>query len=179
MIAPSSTFTASIEIDSTIHRIVGRKVERLVATGEVARQDAGDLEHDLYVRMLKALPAFDPALSHLYAFATTVTERGVATFLRDRRAEKRDPARVKQTEAEVAVDCDSFAKADLAIDVAAVIGELPADLRDLAERLKKSSISQVARDANVSRKVIYRQVRKLRERFEQAGLGQEGPHYVG
>lgn len=170
MIAPSSTFPASSEIDATIHRIVGRKVERLVAAGEVARQDAGDLEHDLYVRMLKALPAFDPNLSHLYSFATTVTERGVATFLRDRRAEKRDPARVEQAEMDVPVESDAFAQTDLALDVAAVLAEMPADLRDLAERLKDSSISQVARDANVSRKVIYRQVRKLRERFQEAGL---------
>ena len=52
-----------------------------------------------------------------------------------------------------------------------VLDRLPPKLRDLAERLKGDSLSQIARDTGVPRTTLYESVRRLRQIFERAGLG--------
>jgi RNA polymerase sigma-70 factor (ECF subfamily) len=60
--------------------------------------------------------------------------------------------------------------AQLAGDVADVLAKAPEELRDLAERLKTQSVSEIARDTGVPRTTLYEAVRHLRRRFESAGL---------
>jgi RNA polymerase sigma-70 factor (ECF subfamily) len=59
---------------------------------------------------------------------------------------------------------------ELAADVATVLANLPAELRDLCERLKESSIADVARDLGVRRTSVYRRIERVRAHFVAAGL---------
>jgi DNA-directed RNA polymerase specialized sigma24 family protein len=172
MIAAATTLSTIDDplSDPIVRRIVGRKVAGLVRRRAIAAQDAEDVEHDLLLFLHQRWSAFDSNRSHPYSFATMLTARAAANVLRDRRAEKRDPAKAKPLVVDAAGDDGDLAHVDLTTDVAAVIALLPTDLQLLAERLKDSSVSQVARNTNVGRTAVYREVHKLRRLFEQAGL---------
>jgi hypothetical protein len=55
-------------------------------------------------------------------------------------------------------------------DITEVVTKLPDELRDLAERLKTRSVSEIARDMGVPRTTLNESVRRLCRRFESAGL---------
>lgn len=170
MIAPADWFVATDDLDPILRRIVGRKVRAVIRSGSVAPQDAADFEQELYVRLLASATVFDPGRSHQYGFATVVVDRAASKLLRDRRAQKRDPARVQRLSSDVAVEHGEFTQAELAMDVANVMAQLPAGQRLLAERLTLSGVSQIAREDQVSRKAVYRLVREIRDRFKKAGF---------
>lgn len=170
MIAPAAIFTTGDDLDPVLRRIVGRKVRSLVRSRSVARQDAEDFEHDLYVRLLDSAAAFDPGRSHPFAFATMVVDRAASKLMRDCKAQKRDPARAQRLTTDVAVEHRDFEQTEVAIDVAAVIAALSTGQRLLAEHLKTVGVSQTAREVHVSRKAVYRQVSQLRDRFQAAGM---------
>jgi DNA-directed RNA polymerase specialized sigma24 family protein len=58
----------------------------------------------------------------------------------------------------------------LVLAVEEALASLPEDLRDLAERLKSRSLSQVARELGVPRSTLQDRVQQLLEAFECAGL---------
>src|SRR5262249_17337721 len=140
--------------------------------------DVRDIEQELLLRLLQSLPQFDPEQAHINVFITTVVGRSVAMLLRERRAKKRgagvpslDAPAAHRQPTEPPAHRDSGAdRIDLLTDLAAVLAALPADLRDLAERLKVQTVSQAARDLNVPRTTLLRQVERLRRCFEDAGL---------
>jgi DNA-binding NtrC family response regulator len=55
-------------------------------------------------------------------------------------------------------------------DVEEVIERLPKDLRTFAIRLKSQNVSEIARKTAVSRTTLNESVKRLRRRFERAGL---------
>ena len=61
-------------------------------------------------------------------------------------------------------------RADLALDLDGVLAALPAELRDLAVRLREQTVSQAARAMNVPRTTLLRQVERLRQCCEDASL---------
>jgi RNA polymerase sigma-70 factor (ECF subfamily) len=174
--------------------IIRRKIKQLIGRAGFTKQDHEDLEQDLLLRVLQAMRQFDPENSHLNVFITTVVERAVANFLRDKKAMKRDhrrisslnvmidiadegPTELAQTISQREYDArrDRYPRSDeelaqLIQDLAEVITKLPDDLRDLAERLKTKNFSEIARDMNIPRTTLNGLVRKLRQQFEDAGL---------
>ena len=58
----------------------------------------------------------------------------------------------------------------LALDVAAVVENLPSELHELCRRLGQETVSEISRDTGVPRATLYQSVTKLREIFEDAGL---------
>jgi DNA-directed RNA polymerase specialized sigma24 family protein len=140
------------------------------------------------------LPSFDPNQAHRNKFITTVVERYVANILRDKRAGKRDHRRVSSLNVMIDVadegpielgetigqrELDAqrgrYPRSDeelaqLVGDMADVMAKLPDELRDLAERLKTQTVSEIARDMGVPRTTLNESVRRLRRRFESAGL---------
>jgi RNA polymerase sigma-70 factor (ECF subfamily) len=167
-------------LDRFARGIIRRKVRLLVGRAGFTRQDRDDLEQELVLRLLQSLDLFDPEQAHPNVFITTVIERAVAMILRERRAKKRDSGVVRSLDQAKAKDGSSAEPADprgggqdrfdLASDLAEVFARLPEELRDLAERLKSQSLSQAARDLGVPRTTLQRQVQRLRQSFEDAGL---------
>lgn len=158
------------------------------------RQDQEDLEQELLARLLQGLQSFDPDVAHFKSFVTAIVERSVATLLRDKQAEKRDHRRIGSLHVLIEVTQDGPTElgetvgerefnarrcsdprgaddlAQLTSDLAEFVAALPAELRELAERLKTQSISAIAREVGVPRTTLNDTVRRLRQRFEQAGL---------
>ena len=174
--------------------IVRKKVRQIIGCAGFKKQDRDDLEQELIARLLQSLKSFDPDVAHRKSFVTAVVERAVATILRDAQAEKRDPRRIGSLHVLVEVSDDGPTElaemvgdreynarrcrdprsaedlSQLTSDLAGVLAALPTELRDLAERLKSHSIAEIARDLGVPRTTLNDTVRRLRQRFEQAGL---------
>ena len=182
------------KIDRFTHGIIWRKVRQLIGRAGFTQQDRKDLQQDLILRVLQSLRSFDSSKAHRNKFVTAVVERHVANILRNKRAEKRDcrdayslnvvigeeDERLVEL-ADMIGQCELDARLgrhprndedlkQLAQDAADVMATLPEELRDLAERLKTDSLSEIARGKGIPRTTLHASVRRLRQRFEQAGL---------
>ena len=56
------------------------------------------------------------------------------------------------------------------MDLDELLQSLPEDLREMCDRLKNDSISQVARELGIPRSTLRDRVCKIRRRFEQSEL---------
>lgn len=163
------------DFDPTIRRMIAAKARRLVGRYGLQPQDRPDVEQELAARVIPRLEDYVPGRSTPAAFAAMVVAKAVANLLRDRRARKRTPPPRPGPPAPAEDVPDPRAEGDrrrreLADDVAAILADLPTELRALAERLKAGTVSQVARQTGVPRTSLYRPVEELREVFERAGL---------
>ena len=181
-------------IDRFTWRIVRRKVKQLIGRVGFTQQDREDLEHEMILRLLQALPSFDAEKAHRNVFITTVLERYTANILRNKRAEKRNCRHtgslhemidigeeaevelaqlVSQRELDARRGCHPRSNEELALlaqDLADRIAKLPQELRALAERLKTQSISGVARDLDLPRTTLRARTRHIGQQFQKAGL---------
>jgi len=182
------------KIDRFTRGIVRRKIKQLIGRAGFTKQDREDLEHDFYVRVLQGMRSFDSNIAHRNRFVTAIVERYVANILRDKQAEKRDHRRVNTLhmmidigEGEKVELAQMISQGDLntqrhryprseeelsrlAQDLADVMAKLPDELRDLAERLKTQTRSEIARDMGIPRTSLGALIRRLRQQFEDAGL---------
>lgn len=156
----------SIISDPFARGIIRRKVRQLIACSGFHRQDADDLEQELLFRLLGSLQSFDESLpQHRNAFITTVVERSACIIRRRQSRRKKylgdvqsfDAPRTEEPDGAdsglVAVDSHSqqaFEQTDLRLDLHAILDGLPADLRDLAGRLARNKLTEIAREMNVS-----------------------------
>lgn len=185
---------ATPELSKYAMALIRRKAKQLARQRGFTVNDEEDIQQMLVLKLLKHLPAYDATQSHPNAFVKTVVERYAASLLRNSRAEKRDRRRVCSLSTVVDHDDngpielgetigqreqdarlgrasrDQYETADVAMDVTDVLPTLPAELRDLCERLKRKSITEVARDLNMPRGTLYESINKLRAHFEAAGL---------
>jgi DNA-directed RNA polymerase specialized sigma24 family protein len=146
------------------------------------------------LRVLECLPSFDERKGHRNAFIATIVERHAFTIVRDRNVRKRDTRRVsslnvtinlpnegpaefgqtlgeRETETRLGVRRRSDqAVTEVAEDVATAIASLPEPLKDLAERLKHQTISEISRDLGISRSTLNHRLVRLRQRFEAMGM---------
>jgi RNA polymerase sigma factor (sigma-70 family) len=169
-----------IVLDCFAQGIIRHKVRLLVNRAGFTKEDRQDLEQELVLRLLQSLNSFDPKLAHPNVWITTVIERAVAMILRERRAMKRNARAVGSLDHSKIKDGNSVEPPDpwpseeeafdLDYNLAELLDRLPEKLRDLAERLKRQSLSQAARDLGVPRTTLQRQVQRLRQSFEDAGL---------
>jgi len=184
-----------LEITEFAQRLIHRKAKQLCRTAGFTAADQEDLEQELTLWLLQRLDKFSPELGHENVFFTTVIERACSTILRQQTAEKRDPARLAcslnallddgdggkvelgETLSEDGRDAMTGRSArgteerlQMALDLETVIAKLPPHLRDLAQRLKHSSITEIAQQTGIPRSSINRRVGQLRQHFEEAGL---------
>ena len=183
------------ELDPFVKRLVRRKAQQLAGRAGIPRSDRQDIEQHLYLVLVKQWHRFDPQTGHLQAFVTTVVERAVANVFRDRLAEKRDRRRCNVSlsamtsvgeEGEeklaetltadehrsrmgerVRSDQELF---EFAEDVEALLLGLSPPLRKICRLLMHHSISAVARKTKIARTTLNDTLRRLRQRFEDAGL---------
>jgi RNA polymerase sigma-70 factor (ECF subfamily) len=180
------------DIDPFVRELVRRKARQIIGRAGLTAQDREDVEQELLLRAIRRLSGRDPQQAHAPAFIITVIKHLAANLLRDRGA-RRPPCSTqslatplltpegptdlaaamgrRELEARLGVHGRSDAElAQLVADAADVLAGLPAELRELAERLKTQSVADIARDMGVPRMTLYQKVRLLRMRFERAGL---------
>jgi RNA polymerase sigma factor (sigma-70 family) len=158
----------------SIRRVIAAKARSLIGQYGLQPQDRPDVEQDLAARVVDRLAGHDPSRSTPEGFAARIVDQAVANLLRDRRAKKRTPPKPPTAApAEEVPDPradNELRLCDLAEDLKAALADLPDELRALAERLKRETVSQAARAMGVPRSSLYRPVDKLRQVFERAGL---------
>ena len=180
--------------DRFIRGIIKRKVNQLIGRAGFTQQDRESLEQELFARVLQSLPRFNPEVAHRNKFITTVVERYVANILRNKKAEKRDhrrvtslnvmieitdegPAELAQTIGDRELDArlgrerrSEVELTQLAIDVAGAMATLPGAWRTLLELRKSRTMPEIAATMGVPRTTLNDWMRRIRQRFEQAGL---------
>lgn len=182
-------------IDTFTRGFVRKAARQLAGKHGFRETDRGEIEQRLYLKLAARMDQADPDDPKWKAFVAKTVRRHVASMIRDNRAEKRDHRRTCSihvivgieddgpvTLAETLSECECKSRrgwafrsseelADLAMDLAACIDELPDPRhREFCERLKHASISQVARDMGIPRTTLNTWLRKLRKRFQDRGL---------
>lgn len=180
--------------DRFVRGIIRRKVGQLVGRAGFTKQDRETLEQDLLVRVLQSLPRFNPDVAHRNKFITTVVERYVANILRNKQAGKRDhrgitslnvmieitdegPTELAQTIGERELDArlgrerrSEVELVQLALDMADVIATLPETWQILLELRKTQTMTEIADEMGVPRTTLNDWMRRIRKRFEKAGM---------
>lgn len=182
------------KIDRFTRGIIRRKINQLVGRAGFTSQDGDDLQQDLILRVLQSLPSFDSDQGHRNKFITAVVERHVANILRNKQAEKRDHRRISSLNVMVEIAKDKKAElaqtigqreldarlgrrrrsdhelAQLALDLADVIATMPESWQTLLELRKTQTMSEIASGMGVPRTTLNDWMRRIRQRFEKAGM---------
>jgi RNA polymerase sigma-70 factor (ECF subfamily) len=170
------------EIEQYAIRYARQKAKELVGHFGFTKSDRDDIEQELLLDLLERSANFDPQRAEPRAFITLVVQRKISTLIRRRLAEKRrfdqvassldDEAAEEvmtrfRTGEPTRIDQDFV---DLQTDVESVLERLPPDLRELCEHLKSKTLSEISRELGIPRSTLAGRVKKLRRRFEDAGL---------
>ncbi len=159
-------------------------------------EDREDLEQEMALRLLTALPKYDPARSSLATFANRVIESWNKMLVRERRAACRDYTAVdcslddpryeedgeRSTLGDVIGEDDVSTLAgraalgrieaiELKVAVETVIATLPPVHRELCLALMHQTVGQVSASSGIPRTTIASRVKLIRRVFEDAGLG--------
>ena len=177
-------------IDKPIEEIIGRKAQSLVGCAGLTDSDVPDLEQELTLRLLTPLWESAPTGPGRLAYAQRLVNRFALNLLRARQAAKRygGPVASLAAPAPEAADLGATignAERDavrgteprddaelrlLALDVAAVLERLPANLRAIAVGLMSESLTALARHLGVPRSTLRDQLRGIRDRLARGNL---------
>lgn len=182
-------------LDDFALKLIKRTARQVARKVGLRCWDRDDVSQELTVRLLEAMPRFDPERGHWRAFVTAVVDRQAAGLMREYLAQKRhqrsmvslselvddgeghlvelgeticDGEQLKYRGRQHKEEQDAF---ELEHDVQSLTEVLPSALRDIYERLQHDSPAQVARDLGMSKVEMRAALRELREHVEDAGLG--------
>jgi len=180
--------------DDRALKLIRERVKRLIGRHGFTASDRDDLEQDMALHLLECLRRQQQPIDAPEGFFRKVIADYAVTLVRRRKAEKRDHRRLSSLHDKVLDEDGEYVErarvipedhtqsrlqtaprsrledVELVHDVAAVLAKLPPDLRDLCERLKHHSITEVARQLGVPRTTLHDAIRRLRQHFEEAGL---------
>ncbi|MFO8013369.1 MAG: sigma-70 family RNA polymerase sigma factor, partial [Phycisphaerae bacterium] len=194
---PMDASQKQYELNDYARTCIHHKARQLIGKAGYTEEDVEDIEQDLTLDLLDRLPRFDPTKSTRNTFVARCIDHKVSQLLRHRQTEMRDYQREAcSLNDEVEVDEEELAerhstisqdehdlrigkytrpageRADLQLDVVAVLADLPPELREVAEMLTTMPIAEVARKLGVPRSTLYEtHLAQLRETFEAKGLG--------
>lgn len=181
--------------DEFTSRFIHSKVQALISRAGFTESDRADLIQEFALDILQRRKKFNAQKANWHAFVVVVCENRYATILEHRHAVKRSRSReagsldrsIASESGEPIDQRDTIAEAqhelrtgqqrrpheeasDLVRDVVGVLDTLPPRLRGICEGLRHASIASVARDAGMSQGAFYDLLRRLRMRFEKAGI---------
>ncbi len=178
-------------LDPEVVQVIRIKARRLVGVAGVLPADIPDIEQEFVIKVRQALARFDAARASLRTFATRVVDNQAATLIAARKAAVRnfekEAGSLDELDQEPA-DTPRFlgARTSLAkllpkarrddevialrADLDRVVATLPPEDRELCERLKTSTVSDISQETGVPRGTIYERITRIRDRFQRAGL---------
>jgi RNA polymerase sigma-70 factor, ECF subfamily len=182
-------------IDKYASRLIRIKARTLVGKYGFTESDSEDLEQELKLDLVRRLPKYKPDRAQLNTFIAHVVEHKIANIIESQKAGQRDyrlcycslnenvadeegnsmerleifdpekylirTGRLSRSNAELN---------DLTQDIDRVIKQLSPELRELCQRLKNNSVTEISRETGIPRGTIYDYEKKLRTIFEDAGL---------
>lgn len=182
-------------INKFADRLIRRKARELITRFGFSPSDREDIEQDLRLMLIRRFDKFDPSVAHYNVFVTTVIERFTATIIEHREAESRAPERSggslnrliddgdgNQIEKGSTLTEDQHARRTgvkfrsdehlqaLAADVTDVLASLPPESLDVCQRLKRNTVSGVARELGIPQSTLWDALQRLRPQFEGSGL---------
>jgi len=182
------------DLDDHAATVIFFKARQLKGRAGWTRSDREDIEQDLRIDLLRRLPRFDPARGTRRSFVRHVVEKRVCTLLEGRKAAMRDYRRHGSLDEEVedgeggsesrgdtldAAECrerlglpvpDEETALNLRLDLEAALRSLPPLLRDLSDRLRTATPSELARASGVPRTTLLERMGRIRAHLERAGL---------
>jgi RNA polymerase sigma-70 factor (ECF subfamily) len=156
--------------------------------------DYEDIEQDLVIHFLLEWPKFDPTRSSERLHISMIIKMRVIYLMKEAEAQKRGGRRRPDSINRSIFDDDgnevewldtiasdaglwgdaylgwNHLSADLRLDIDRAISQLPPPLADICERLKTSTITDVARETGIPRTTINDTIKKLREILGKRGL---------
>ena len=168
-----------------VNEIIRHKARQLVLESGFSPSDRKDLEQELHLAILAGWKAFDSRRASDRTFAARIIDNKAVSILRTCRAAKRVSRRCRALDDDMGPfdfdECEAQSRLgihvrpvmeslELCLDVAAVLAELPEELRRLCELLLVGSTSEASRRSGMHRSTIYRAIHDLREHFARAGL---------
>jgi RNA polymerase sigma factor (sigma-70 family) len=184
--------------DKFTTQLIRRTAKMLVNDGTFPRSDLDDVIQELRLALIEQADNFDPERARWSTFVKTVVRFTAATLRRKQRADFRQAeagfaslnvliadedgqlaeigATVGEEEFRTGLGEDFVShtdQVDLSIDVQAALNTLPAELQEIAERLKRQSLCEMAHEMGVSKTTLARRVVEIREHFRRAGLADD------
>ncbi len=148
---------------------------QLIGRAGLTSSDLDDVRQDLAVHALVQWPKFDSSRSSARTFLDRILRQRQRAILRKRRSKRRRATNVLLT-SEISHDKrrsrsrDHVATADCRHDIARTLAPMPLEERHLASGLARHSITQLARLQRRHRQRLHESLRRIRRRFEDAGL---------
>jgi len=183
------------EADRYASWLVKRKAKQLIATGLFPESEAADIEQELLMAVHRGCARYDPTRSGLKTFINRVVCNTVAGLIEARKAAKRGSGfGTRSLDEEIedengnitsfhesvsANDCFrrvewsgglSELQLDVKIDLTRAIRALPPELREVYERLKVQTVSEISQAMRISRGSVYRRIEWIRMIFARKGL---------
>jgi RNA polymerase sigma-70 factor (ECF subfamily) len=169
------------DFDPVIADLIRSKARRLRGPLRLNEHDLEDLMQDCHAELVQKLRHYNPARRSLDVFAGTVLRNFLSNYLRNRFAQRRDPRKVRSLDAtlrsdrvpETRDDSDgrsAFDEVDLRLDTRAAVDALAPHLRELADRLTRQSVAEIARDTGIPRSTLQSRLQSVRRVFERFGL---------
>lgn len=180
MTASARAIEAEQILDSFATRLIRRKAKSLIGKFGYTRSDREDLEQELTLDLLKRVPKFDPRRLSQHRFVASIVRNKIRLMVRARKRIKR-----RKLEGDESFDslCNGAQVSHRGIvrqdpthvwerteDVQTVLAQLPPELRKIAQLLKEKSVSAVARDLGMTRKVLRMKLAEIREYFIAADI---------
>jgi RNA polymerase sigma-70 factor (ECF subfamily) len=161
-------------LDVFITRLVHHKASQLLRLPGFTESDRADLQQNLLVKLIAARPYYRSKKGTWHAYAATVLDRHAATLARDHQAQKRRSDREVPYRTDHSTDLrrefrleDSL---DLALDLKALWQTCSLLDRQFLELLMSESVTVAAKKLAISRRTCRDRLKKMRRRFEAAGL---------
>ena len=182
------------DFDYVVH-LIDFKTWRLTRIWRFSDEDMHDLKQDLFLRVFQSLSKFDSRRGTTKTFINRVLNNRLIQILDKRMTVKCGFGKCTRSLDEYVASLDgesidladtidreayllhtgmqrrpSIDECELRIEIERVISTLEPELRDMCNRLRTKSMSQISRDMGVPRRSLYSAIRKLRCIFEEAGL---------
>jgi RNA polymerase sigma-70 factor (ECF subfamily) len=180
-----------------IRTLIEVTVKKMVGSCGFGKSDREELEQQIAFEVIRRRSRFDPAKAQEETFLARLVEHAAADIFAARKAGNRDYRReegalgewtrdrtgkwVRRGEKEAAKVVEQRTGQpvampeelrDLAIDMAEAAAKLPAPLREVYEQFRTHGSGQdVARVTGLHRSSVYEALAQIRQRFEEAGLG--------
>ena len=184
------------DLNSYARNVIRHSARKLIGRYGFIADDYEDLMQELSLDLLIRLPNFDPSKATQNTFIAQTVTRAVSKLVRHRHRQKRDYRREAWSLDEAlpngegdavprgeTVSKDDFdlrsgkhgrpneERLDLRLDISLGLSGLDPDLQHLADRLRTTSVADVARELGIPRSSLYDQgIARIRRAFEGRGL---------
>ena len=179
--------------DKFVTHFIYRTAKALVNEGTFPRSDEEDIAQELHMALIAQAKNFNPDKARWSTFVKNVVRNTAVSLRRRQRAQRRKSdmcslnvliegadgelvelgATVSEEEHRTGTGQDFISHAeqvDAALDVQDVLESLPAELREICQRLKYHTATEVRRELGISRTTMRRRMETLRSNFRAAGI---------